>query len=56
MVAHGEVDVAILDFARHNPTDLIALAWRGNFAPDARTMWGVIRQAICPVIVFRVRP
>jgi nucleotide-binding universal stress UspA family protein len=57
VVADGEVDVAILDFARHNPTDLIALAWRGNFAPDrARTMWGVIRQAICPVIVFRVGP
>jgi nucleotide-binding universal stress UspA family protein len=57
VVAHGEVDVAILDFARHNSTDLIALAWRGNFAPDrARTMWGVIRQAICPVIVFRVGP
>jgi nucleotide-binding universal stress UspA family protein len=57
VVAHGEVETAILDFARHNPTNLIALAWRGNFAPDrARTMWGVIRQAICPVIVFRVGP
>jgi nucleotide-binding universal stress UspA family protein len=57
IVAHGEVDAAILDFARHNSTDLIALAWRGNFAPEhARTMWGVIRQAICPVIVFRVGP
>ena len=57
VVAHGEVEAAILDFARHNPTDMIALAWRGNFAPDrARTMWGVIRQAICPVIVFRVGP
>jgi nucleotide-binding universal stress UspA family protein len=57
VVAHGEIDAAILDFARNNPTDLIALAWRGSFAPDrARTMWGVIRQASCPVIVFRVGP
>lgn len=57
VVAHGEVDAAILDFTRRNPTDLIAVAWRGNFAPEhARTMWGVIRQAICPVVVFRVGP
>jgi len=54
-VADGDADAAILDFARHNPTDLIALAWRGAVAPErARTMRRVIREARCPVIVFRV--
>jgi nucleotide-binding universal stress UspA family protein len=55
VVAHGEPGAAILDFARRNTTDLIALAWRGGLAPDrARTIREVVREARCPVIVFRV--
>jgi nucleotide-binding universal stress UspA family protein len=56
VVADGEADTAILDFARRNTTDLIALAWRGGVAPErAQTMRRVICEAGCPVIVFRVR-
>jgi len=56
VVAHGETDAAILDFARRNATDLIALAWRGGVAPErARTMRRVISEASCPVIIFRVQ-
>jgi len=55
VLAHGEADAAILAFARHNASDLIALAWRGRFgAKRARTMRRVVRGANCPVIVFRV--
>jgi nucleotide-binding universal stress UspA family protein len=44
---------AILDFARQS--DLIVLGWRGVLEPDrARTMRRVIRDTICPVIVFRL--
>jgi nucleotide-binding universal stress UspA family protein len=56
VVAHGEADAAILEFAERNATDLIALAWRGGVAPErARTMRRVISEASCPVIVFRVQ-
>ena len=55
-LAQGEVSAAILDFARHNVSDLIALAWRGSLEPErARTLKRVIRDASCPVIVFRVQ-
>jgi nucleotide-binding universal stress UspA family protein len=52
-VAQGEAGEAIIDFARQ--TDLIVLGWRGVLEPDrARTMRRVIRDTICPVIVFRL--
>lgn len=55
VVAHGDTDTAILDFARRHATDLIALAWRGGVAPKrAQTMRRIISEASCPVIVFRV--
>jgi nucleotide-binding universal stress UspA family protein len=54
-VAEGEPGAAIVDFAREHATDLIAVGWRGVIDPDrARTMRRVIRDAGCPVIVFRV--
>jgi nucleotide-binding universal stress UspA family protein len=54
-LAQGEAGSAIVDFARQNAIDLIVLGWRGALEPDrARTMRRVIREAICPVIVFRV--
>jgi nucleotide-binding universal stress UspA family protein len=54
-LAQGEAGSAIIDFARQNDSDLIVLGWRGALEPDrARTMRHVIREAICPVIVFRV--
>lgn len=56
VLAQGEASAAILEFARRNASDLIALAWRGSLEPErARTMRRVIRGAICPVIVFRVQ-
>ncbi len=52
-VAQGEAGEAIVDFARQS--DLIVLGWRGVLEPDrARTMRRVIRDTICPVIVFRL--
>ena len=54
-LAQGEVSAAILDFAQRNASDLIALAWRGSLEPErAQTIRRVIRDAGCPVIVFRV--
>jgi nucleotide-binding universal stress UspA family protein len=56
VLAHGEAGAAILEFARHNASDLIALAWRGSLEPErAQTIQRVVRDASCPVIVFRVQ-
>jgi nucleotide-binding universal stress UspA family protein len=56
VLAQGEAAAAILEFARRNGSDLIALAWRGGFGPErAQTMRRVIRDAGCPVIIFRVK-
>ena len=56
VLAHGEASAAILEFARRNASDLIALAWRGSLEPErALTIQRVIRDASCPVIVFRVQ-
>ena len=56
VLAHGEASAAILEFARRNASDLIALAWRGSLEPErAQTIRRVIRDASCPVIVFRVQ-
>jgi nucleotide-binding universal stress UspA family protein len=52
-VAQGEAATAIIDFAQQS--DLIVLGWRGVLEADhARTMRGVIRESVCPVIVFRL--
>ena len=54
-LAQGEAGSAIVDFARQNDSDLIVLGWRGALEPNrARTMRHVIRESVCPVIVFRV--
>ena len=56
VLAQGEASAAILEFARRNASDLIALAWRGSLEPErAQTIRRVIRDASCPVIVFRVQ-
>ena len=55
VLAQGEAGSAIVDFARRNDSDLIVLGWRGLLEHDrARTMQYVIRESICPVIVFRL--
>ena len=55
VLAHGEASAAILAFAQSNASDLIALAWRGRLEPErAHTIRRVLRDASCPVIVFRV--
>jgi nucleotide-binding universal stress UspA family protein len=52
-VARGDPGAAIVDFARES--DLIVVGWRGVIEPDrARTMQRVIRDTVCPVIVFRL--
>ena len=52
-VARGDAGSAILDFARQS--DLIVLGWRGALEPNrAQTMRRVIRDTVCPVIVFRL--
>jgi nucleotide-binding universal stress UspA family protein len=56
MLAQGEAGAAVLEFARHNESDLIAFAWRGSLEPErAQTIRRVICDASCPVIVFRVQ-
>jgi nucleotide-binding universal stress UspA family protein len=56
VLVHGEASAAILEFARRNASDLIALAWRGSLDPGrAQTIQRVIRDANCPVIIFRVQ-
>jgi nucleotide-binding universal stress UspA family protein len=56
VLAQGEASAAILEFARRNASDLIALAWRGSLEPErAQTIRRVISDASCPVIVFRVQ-
>jgi beta-phosphoglucomutase-like phosphatase (HAD superfamily) len=51
-----EARAAILEFVRRNASDQIALAWRGSLEPErAQTIRRVIRDASCPVIVFRVQ-
>ena len=53
----GAISGAILEFARRTASNLIALAWRGGFEPErAQTLRRVIRDANCPVIIFRVQP
>jgi nucleotide-binding universal stress UspA family protein len=52
-VARGDAGSAIVDFARQS--DLIVLGWRGALEPErARTVRCVIRDTICPVIMFRL--
>jgi nucleotide-binding universal stress UspA family protein len=52
-VAQGDAGLAILDFARQS--DLVVLGWHGVLEPDrARTLRRVIRDTVCPVIVFRL--
>jgi nucleotide-binding universal stress UspA family protein len=54
-LAEGEPGAAIVEFARENASDLIALAWRGSLdAERARVMRRVMLDAACPVVVFRV--
>ena len=56
VLAHGEAAAAILEFTRSNTSDLIALAWRASLEPErAQTIRRVIRDASCPMIVFRVQ-
>jgi nucleotide-binding universal stress UspA family protein len=57
VLTQGETSAAILEFARSNASDLIALAWRGAYEPErARTIRRVVGGASCPVIIFRVQP
>jgi nucleotide-binding universal stress UspA family protein len=52
-VARGEAAAAIIDLAQQS--DLIVLGWHGVLDADrARTMRRVIRESVCPVIVFRL--
>ncbi len=52
-VAQGDAGAAIVDFARQS--DLVVLGWRGTLEPGrARIMRCVIRDTMCPVIVFRL--
>lgn len=53
VMGEGEVGAAIVRGAAHS--DLIVLGWRGVLEPGrALTMQSVIRDAACPVIMFRL--
>lgn len=52
-VARGDAGAAIVDFAQQS--DLIVVGWRGALEPHrAQTMRRVIRDTMCPVIVYRL--
>ncbi len=54
-LATGDVGTAVVDCARRNDVDLIALAWRGGLDVDsAQTMRRIIQDTDAPVVVFRV--
>lgn len=53
-LATGDIATAVVDCARHNDVDLIALAWRGALDDDrAKTIRRVIRETDAPVVVYR---
>lgn len=55
-LARGEPSLEIVRFARENSVDLIVLAWQGAIEPGrARAVREVLRDAPCPVMVFRSR-
>lgn len=54
-VARGDASEAILEFAKES--DLIVMGWRGVLEHGhARTLRRVVRNTLCPVIVFRLTP
>ena len=53
-LAHGNPAVEIVRLAKKQTTDLMVLAWRGEWeAPRAATLKGILREAHCPVMVVR---
>ncbi len=56
-LAHGAPAEAVLRFALEHASDLIVLAWRGDWEePRAATLKEVIRHASAPVMIVRVTP
>jgi nucleotide-binding universal stress UspA family protein len=54
-LARGSPGEEVLHFAAEHTSDLIVLAWRGEWEGEhAVTAKAIIRQASCPVIVVRV--
>ena len=53
-LAHGNPAAEIVRLAKKQTTDLMVLAWRGEWeAPRAATLKGILREAHCPVMVVR---
>jgi len=54
-LAHGSPSEEVLRFAAKQASDLIILAWRGEWEGEhAATAKAIIRRASCPVVVVRV--
>ncbi|HWR34569.1 MAG TPA: universal stress protein [Clostridia bacterium] len=52
--ARGSPDEEVLRFADENASDLIVLAWRGEWEREhATTLKAIIRRAPCPVMIVR---
>ena len=54
VLAHGNPAAEIVRLAEARSTDLLVLAWRGEWeVPHAATLKDVLREAHCPVMVVR---
>lgn len=57
LLGHGRPETEIVRLAAQRRLDLIALAWNGSLAPGhAAVLRSVIRDAPCPVMIFRAHP
>jgi nucleotide-binding universal stress UspA family protein len=54
VLAHGNPAAEIVRLAKTQSTDLVVLAWRGEWeVPHAATLKDVLREAHCPIMVVR---
>jgi nucleotide-binding universal stress UspA family protein len=57
LLGRGRPESEIVRLAAQRRLDLIALSWNGSLAPDrAAVLRSVIRDAPCPVMIFRAHP
>jgi nucleotide-binding universal stress UspA family protein len=54
ILGHGNPAAEIVRLSKEQSTDLVVLAWRGEWeAPHAATLKAILREARCPIMVLR---